>query len=319
METNPVRLLEPADVWIHGAVALGALGALLSGPLLESPQLAGDLGLSIEAAVWIHRLAALAVLVAGCVHVVRVCIRWLTGGNPWGLVPSPTDLGEFGRALAWGLFLRRTPPRYGRYSYRERVSYAAFAAGVWILLATGWASGHPGAAFGVVGPEGLLLAARLHAAAGLLLVPFLVWHLYFAHFQPGVLPWNGAWLTGWQGWERVERVRPGWAQVLAGEPLAEPAAPQPEKASVESLLEIGNRAAREGRYAEAEAAYVQALTHYPGYSQALFNLGVVRSRAGDAEGARDALTRFLEQDPFSPVAQRAQQILADLASGASRG
>jgi tetratricopeptide (TPR) repeat protein len=162
-----------------------------------------------------------------------------------------------------------------------------------------------------VGTEGLPLAALAHSAAGLFLVPFTIWHVYFALVQPGALFWNGAWITGKSAWARVVRVRPDWARELAEE-VAPTTATDDQPPSVEELLESGNRAARAGRFPEAEQAYSEALQLYPGYSQALFNLGVVRLRAANPSGAREALERFLEQDPFGPAATRVQQLLEQI-------
>ncbi|MHB8767008.1 MAG: tetratricopeptide repeat protein, partial [Deferrisomatales bacterium] len=158
----------------------------------------------------------------------------------------------------------------------------------------------------------------VHAGAGSLLVPVLLWHLYFAQLHPAALSWRAPWLGGRVAWDQAEHRWPAWtrrwAESLGPGPEAEPAAP-----SVEALLEAGNRAARTGRFADAEAAYQEALRVYPGYSQALYNLGAARLRAGDPAGAREALERFLGQDPFSPVAARARELLAGLPKGGADG
>jgi len=304
-----VEVLDPVDRWLHLAVAVGALGAFATGPLLESPGLAASWGGSGEWVGSLHGGCAAAALLAWALHLVRVCLAWLEGRNPTGLLPLPRDLAAALASVAGG---KRVPA--GRFSYRERISYGAFLVGLPLLGVTGWAETHPGAAVGLLGGRGLLGAAQIHAGAAALLIPLLVWHLYFAHLQPGQLFWNGAWLTGTSPWPRVERLRPGWAAELRGE-VAAVAEAEAEAPSVEALLEAGNLAAREGRHEDAETAFLEALRLYPGYSQALFNLAVVRRRRGDRAGAVEALTRFLEQDPFSPVAPKAQELLRELGGG----
>jgi tetratricopeptide (TPR) repeat protein len=247
-----------------------------------------------------------------------VCLAWLEGRTPLGLLLRPADLWALVRGLAWNLRIAGEPPWLGRFSYRERLPYTALLVGVPVLGVTGWAVSHPAAAFRALGAQGLLAAAQVHAAAGALLIPFLVWHLYFAHLQPGVLFWNGAWLTGQSPWARVAALRPGWARELAAQTA--PATDRSQEApSVESLLETGNRAAREGRLDAAEEAFLEALRLYPAYSQALFNLGVVRSRRGDRAGAAAALERFLEADPFGPVSGRARALLEELRGKTDHG
>jgi hypothetical protein len=297
---------------------IGGLGALVTGPLLETPALAEALGLARGGLSALHGGCAGALALAWGFHLVRICLAWLEGRNPWGLLPRPSDAASLVRSLLRGLGVPMAPSIRGRFTYRERVSYFAFLVAVPLLALTGWTTSHPARSFALVGTDGLPLAALAHSAAGLLLVPFTIWHVYFALVQPGALFWNGTWITGKSSWARVVRVRPDWARELAEEvsPITET---QDQPPSVEELLESGNRAAREGRFTEAEQAYSEALELYPGYSQALFNLGVVRLRAADSSGAREALKRFLEQDPFGPAASRAQKLLEQIRGEETRG
>jgi tetratricopeptide (TPR) repeat protein len=62
----------------------------------------------------------------------------------------------------------------------------------------------------------------------------------------------------------------------------------------EILLAEGIAEAQGGAYAEAEALLAAAVAAEPTLVPAWFNLGSVRHRLGDGEGARRALTRFLE-------------------------
>jgi len=311
-----VEVLDPVDRWLHLAVAIGVVGAFVTGPALESPALAEAWSLDPGAMGRLHGGLAGLGLLAWALHLVRVCLAWLEGRNPTGLLLRSSDVQAGFRALRRQLGLGGDRPCWGRFSYRERVPYTAFLVAFPVLGLTGWLEGHPQAAVAVLGGRGLMGTASVHAAAAALLVPLLVWHLYFAHLQPGVLFWNGVWLTGHSTWDRVERLRPGWAAQLRGNDAPmEDTEVESEPPSVEALLEAGNEAARDGRYAEAETALVEALRLYPGYSQALFNLGVVRRRRGDAVGAAEALERFLEQDPFSPVAPKARELLRELREG----
>ncbi len=303
-----VEVLDPVDRWLHVGAVLGGVGALVTGPLLESPSLRGLLGVSGGATVGTHGLCAGVLLLAWALHLVRVCLAWLEGRSPLGLLLRPGDAGEAARCLAWKLHLGATAPALGRFSYRERAPYTFFLVAVPLLGLSGWAVSHPIPASRVLGAGGLLLAAGLHSAVGLLALLPVLWHVYFAHLQPGALFWNPGWLTGQSTWARVEALRPGWARQLSDE-LSPDQGQAEEAPSVESLLEEGNRAAREGRYADAEGAFQEALRLYPGYSQALYNLGVVRSKGGDPVGAADALQRFLDADPFGPVAGRARELL----------
>lgn len=308
-----VEVFDPVDRWIHLGVALGGVGALLTGALVGFPGAAARLGLGTGGAGVAHGAFAALVLASWGLHLARVCMAWLDGRNPLGLVPRLSDLREAWQVLRGGA--GASPAARGRYSYRERIPYGVLHAALPVVCATGWAMSHPGLSAGPLGADGLVAASAIHAAVGLLTLPFVLWHVYFAHLQPAALWWNGAWITGKVPWSRLEEMWPGWAAEIAAE-LSPGGDDGPAEApSVQALLEEGNRAAREGLYAEAEAAYDTALRLYPGYSQALYNLGVARARAGKSDGAVEALERFLEQDPFSPVAPRARELLAQLREG----
>lgn len=311
-----VEVLHPVDRWLHLGGALGGLGALVTGPLVAFPGFAARVGLGMGVTGPLHGACAALAVAAWVLHLTRVCMSWLDGGSPWGLVPRTADLREVCRVLLGELSRGGARDSRCRYSYRERIPYGAFQAALPVLCATGWISSHPGLSVAMLGAAGLVGVSAVHAAAGLLTVPFVLWHVYFTHLQPAALYWNGAWLTGKVPWARVEAMWPGWAREIAAEALPAPAEEEPEAPSVQSLLEEGNRAAREGRYADAEAAYETALRLYPGYSQALYNLAVARARASKTQAAVEALERFLEQDPFSPVAPRARELLTQLQGGA---
>ncbi len=305
-----VEVLDSVDRLLHGLAALGVLGALATGVVAESPALAAAAGLDHRVVRAAHGAFGAAAVAAWVLHGVRLCLAWLGGESTWGLMPRWRDLGAFGRALGWGLGLARERPAWGRFSYRERVPYGLQLVLLPALAGTGWLVAHPAWGVGLLGAQGLVQVAALHAAGGALLVPVVLWHLFFAHGQPGALFWNGAWIHGRAPWWRVERLRPGWARELGTS--VTPVAGAAATVDVEALLDRGNRAAREHRWAEAEAAYREALEVYPGYAQALFNLGVVRARAGDRRGAREALESFVAKDPFGPAADRAREVLRQL-------
>ena len=60
--------------------------------------------------------------------------------------------------------------------------------------------------------------------------------------------------------------------------------------------------ARQGRLAEAEAAWVRAASLMPGDAAALVNLGLLYEQAGDAPRARDAYEQALTRNASSEEA-----------------
>lgn len=78
---------------------------------------------------------------------------------------------------------------------------------------------------------------------------------------------------------------------------------------VRDLLEEGNRQAREGMFAEASAAFEEALRLLPDYSQARFNLAISRMKEGKDDLAEEQFRLFIASDPFNPMAIRAKELM----------
>jgi tetratricopeptide (TPR) repeat protein len=267
-----------------------------------------------------HGSLAAAALTAWVLHLARVLIQWLESGSRWGLLLRPGDFLEMARGAAWGFGFGRTPPRRGRFNYRERFSYTVFLSALPLMAVTGLAFGQPARFHGLLGNGGLMAAASLHAGLGLGLVLVLAWHLFFALLQPGMLWMNLSWITGRLPWEKVERVRPDWAAEILGGFGEETvlSAPEPDEAvSAEDLLNRGNEAARQGKFRVAVQFYDQALALYPGYSQALFNLGVALCRLNERDRAREVLQHYLAEDQFGSMSDQARMLLRRL--GVSTG
>lgn len=132
---------------------------------------------------------------------------------------------------------------------------------------------------------------------------------------------NLSWITGRLDWEKAERVRPDWAaEILGGftDGADAPPAEPDEAVSAEDLLNQGNAAAHQGKYRVAVQFYDQALALYPGYSQALFNLGVALTRLNERERAREVLQHYLAEDQFGPMSAQARMLLRRLGVSAAR-
>lgn len=306
-----VEVLDQIDLMLHFFAMAAVVMALATGPFLQFPGLSSVDPSSFGFA---HGAAGITALLVWVFHFSRVTIEWLEGRNPWGLLPGTSDAKAMFRGVAGG-FGAGAPPERGRFNYRERFSYAAFVLAAPVMVFTGYVVGHPSRFSGLLGPSGVMGSATLHSALGLLILLPLIWHLYFALLQPGNLWFNGSFITGKIPFERALRVRPDWArgiieEITAG--LEPPKETEEEEVTVESLLEKGNEAAREGQYKVACYHFLKALELYPGYSQALYNLGVVLYKSGDFKRSAIVLEKFLTQDPFGPASGKARELIGEM-------
>ncbi len=207
----------------------------------------------------------------------------------------------------------------GKFAPEEKGDYLAVLAWSMLLVATGIVLRWPDR-LGVPGPGAYGWLRALHAGCG----SALSVHVLMVHVP-------GRWLRAPDALRRavisgsvplaVAEGRPGWIAELVASgtlvpvPEERPAESHRESVQVRDLLEKGNRLAQKGNYAEACAAFEEALRLFPDYSQARFNLAVARMREGRAELAAEQFRLFIQSDPFNPMAGKAKELLENVLRG----
>lgn len=206
------------------------------------------------------------------------------------------------------------PP--AKYSPEEKGDYLNILIWAIPLVATGVLLRWPGL-LGVPGPGAYSWIRVAHAGFG------AAWtlHILLVHIPRRWLdmpsPFRRAILTGKVPLELAEE-RAGWIEELVEQgvlvPLPDETVPEADRDSraVRDLFENGNRLAREGRFGEAAASFEEALRLFPDYSQARFNLAVARMKEGRGDLAEEEFLRFIEYDPFNPMAEKARDHLESL-------
>jgi cytochrome b subunit of formate dehydrogenase len=152
---------------------------------------------------WIHRVAG-ALMAAGLVyHLVYVIwTSWVKRrrGRRRPALPMlvrPRDFGDFWRTVKYLTFLSDEPPRFDRFSWRQKFDYWGALWGTAILAVTGGAM-WLAALSGPVIPGAVFRAfVMIHAFDALLASAYvLVIHTYDAHLAPAKAPMAMSWLTG---------------------------------------------------------------------------------------------------------------------------
>ncbi len=145
----------------------------------------------------LHRVAAVLMLVGVGWHLVQIAVdrRLRTGMRH--IVPAWRDLRELREMLAYYFGRRPMPPHSGTFNYAEKAEYWAFMWGSTLMAATGFALWFENLTLrwlpGWV-PE---VATALHFwEAVLATLAIVVWHLYWAIFDPAVYPMDWTWWTG---------------------------------------------------------------------------------------------------------------------------
>lgn len=157
----------------------------------------------VQRAGQIHRIAAIVNISFVLLHVGYLIFRFVRGPRRaqmlWGpdsLVPQPRDLIDFFRQWRW-FFGRGERPRFGRYSYLEKLDYWGEVWGFFVIGGSGlllWFSED----FGAVLPGwGFNVATVFHDYEAMIAIVFLfVVHFFNVHLRPDKFPLDAVMFTG---------------------------------------------------------------------------------------------------------------------------
>jgi cytochrome b subunit of formate dehydrogenase len=199
----------------------------------------------INATRLIHRIAgvlfALTIVAHLAVAIWQVATRRLTRLS---IVPGRQDYRDALATLRWYLGLSKQKALFDRYDYRQKFEYWGMVAGSMIMVATGFVLLFP-VVIGSLLPGQLIPAAQVaHSQEGLMaFLVVIVWHIYNAHLNPDVFPFDWSIFNGKITRHRMLEEHPRELARIEGRPLEEllPAAkaPEPGKRSVEGAHPAG--------------------------------------------------------------------------------
>ncbi|MGK2859370.1 MAG: cytochrome b/b6 domain-containing protein [Thermoanaerobaculia bacterium] len=198
---RPERLMLPFRM-AHALLALSFITLVISGFALKYPEAwwAAPLLLWEERfglRGWLHRGAAVAMLIAFAFHFVHVIVDRRARAIIKGMMPSMHDVHEVKEKFRWYFGLRPDMPKSPPLSYVEKAEYLALVWGTVVMAVTGfllWFNNWTLAQF----PKWISdLATVVHFyEAVLATLAILVCHFYFVFLDPLVYPLDTAFLTG---------------------------------------------------------------------------------------------------------------------------
>jgi cytochrome b subunit of formate dehydrogenase len=197
-----VRRMRPHELLQHTLLMITFIALVISGFALRFNEgwmarffFGWDGG--FEARGLMHRIAAILFVLTVVWHAVFLFSVQRGRAFVQDMWPRKRDFTDFVQRILYNLGMRRTTPRFPRFSYIEKAEYWALVWGTAVMILTGFLLWFDYWFIGFL-PKGFLdVALVIHYwEAWLATLAIAVWHLYSTVFNPHVYPMNPSWLTG---------------------------------------------------------------------------------------------------------------------------
>ncbi len=192
--------------WQHAVLALSFIALAVSGFALKFPDsgLAHLLGSSEPVRRWIHRIAAVVLLLTGLYHLIHILTTREGRRLVRDLFPVKKDFADTWCAVRYLVGWSEEKPKIGRFGYAEKIEYWAVVWGIIIMGVTGMIVWFQTDLTWFLPRWIVDVALTIHYyEAVLACLAIVVWHFYHVIFDPGVYPlnracWNGRVSEEWQ-------------------------------------------------------------------------------------------------------------------------
>ncbi len=125
------------------------------------------------------------------------------------MLPAFKDLKDFIHMNLYIFGIAKEEPKYGRYTFGQKIDFYLIAVGLPTLALTGLTMYYTSVSASILPPVGIALAAVIHRSVAIFLAWFILSvHLYYAHLAPGLFPVNTVILTGKMPKARYEAMFP---------------------------------------------------------------------------------------------------------------
>jgi cytochrome b subunit of formate dehydrogenase len=188
--------------WQHAVLLVSFTVLVVTGFALKFPEswwaaplVAIEGGYNLRA--WTHRIAGLVLCAVGAYHLVYLLGTARGRAQLGAVAPRLADVVDAGRQVAFNLGLRASRPRFGRFTYGEKLEYWAVVWGTVIMAVTGFLMWFQTPVLARLPLWVLDVATVIHYyEAWLATLAIIIWHLYSVVFRTDVYPMNWTWLSG---------------------------------------------------------------------------------------------------------------------------
>ncbi|MEW5981001.1 MAG: cytochrome b/b6 domain-containing protein [Acidobacteriota bacterium] len=158
---------------------------------------------------WFHRAAGLTFAAMTAIHLMSAILSVARGRAPLSIVPNRKDYTDAIQMMRYYLGRTDQPAQFDRFDYRQKFEYWGMVLGAVVVIVTGLVLYFP-IPFTQWLPGELIPAAKVaHSNEGLMaFLVVIVWHIYNAHLNPDVFPFDTSIFTGKVSIERMRHEHP---------------------------------------------------------------------------------------------------------------
>lgn len=163
----------------------------------------------VDRARWLHRAAGLAFAALALFHLGGAVYEAVIRRAPLSIVPNRKDYADAILTLRYYLGLTDQQAKFDRFDYRQKFEYWGLILGAFVVISTGLILLWPVLVAQWLPGQVIPAAKVAHSNEGLLAFLVVVtWHIYNAHFNPDVFPFDTTIFTGRISEHRMEHEHP---------------------------------------------------------------------------------------------------------------
>lgn len=163
----------------------------------------------------VHRIAAVFLIAVSLYHIYYMIFTKRGREFIKDMWFKKSDWTEFKDTMKYYRGKISEKPKFGRFSYIEKVEYFAVYWGNFTMVVTGVLLWFNNFFLPVISNTGMEIATAIHFYEAILAsLAILFWHFYFVIYNPDVYPMNKAWLTGYVSRKHMEREHPRWLEEI---------------------------------------------------------------------------------------------------------